>query len=190
MTIRSRRRIMKAFQQLLQENDYCAISVADIIQTADVGKTTFYRYYQRKLDVFVEMHDSIFDIALQDFTTKGDWLSVDARASFINIALMASKKVGRRSSMAHQLGNDWPLALRRLKQNLAQVVEQRLLDTFGQDVWGISLKEVASAITSLFNDYLQRVNTSPSKILATERAQALQLFTRAIILAALIKDLD
>lgn len=186
MTTKSQRRILKAFQQLLQQKDYCTISVSEIVKAADVGKTTFYRHYQRKLDVFVAMHDAIFTSALNDFSTANDWLSIDARTSFVDITILASKKVPRRSSMAYQLGNDWPIALRRLKQNLTQMIERRLASAFGEQVWKVPLPELAASIAALMSDYFLRVNTNTLKPLNHEsaNANALQLFTRAIILTA------
>jgi AcrR family transcriptional regulator len=54
---RSRASIMKAFMQLLSEKDYAHITVQEIIDAADVGRTTFYAHFETKdalLETFCE----------------------------------------------------------------------------------------------------------------------------------------
>ncbi|HJD47581.1 MAG TPA: TetR/AcrR family transcriptional regulator [Candidatus Mediterraneibacter norfolkensis] len=51
--IRTKRLLMNAFAELLEEKDFAEISVKDIVEKAEVARTTFYRNYLDKED-FVE----------------------------------------------------------------------------------------------------------------------------------------
>jgi AcrR family transcriptional regulator len=57
---RTREAIHRAFIGLMQEKGYDAITVTDIIERADIGRSTFYAHYTDKRDV---LYDSLDDLA-------------------------------------------------------------------------------------------------------------------------------
>lgn len=58
--IRSRKAIFGALEQLLKKKSYSSITVNDIIETANVGRTTFYEHFPTKDAVFDELSSDIF----------------------------------------------------------------------------------------------------------------------------------
>ncbi len=56
---RSRRLLSSALTELLQEKRYIDITVQDIIDRADVGRTTFYTHYRDKEDLLVSSLEDV-----------------------------------------------------------------------------------------------------------------------------------
>jgi len=170
---------------LLEHKEYYEITITDIVDTADIGKTTFYRHYDRKLDIFVEMHNQIFDGMFQELVNRDDWLNTKATSKLTAIAKKAVGKTGGRSSIAYKLGNDWPNAQRLLNECLTDKINKNLNVAFKGYSWTIDIDYVANAIASLYMDFLIQLNNTPDKQSAIIRANNLQRFCQAIILESL-----
>jgi AcrR family transcriptional regulator len=59
---RTRHLLSEAFVQLLKEKGYSAITVSDIIQRANIGRSTFYAHFQDKDDLFVNELDRVIEV--------------------------------------------------------------------------------------------------------------------------------
>lgn len=62
---RTQRTIHEALMSLLQEKRYDAITVQDIIDRADVGRSTFYAHYQDKEDLMSSLLVHLMDVLSQ-----------------------------------------------------------------------------------------------------------------------------
>lgn len=56
---RSRRMIRQAFQELLEEREFSKITVIDIVERADLNRSTFYAHYPDIYGIVDEMQDEI-----------------------------------------------------------------------------------------------------------------------------------
>ncbi|WP_299790622.1 TetR/AcrR family transcriptional regulator [uncultured Shewanella sp.] len=182
---RSRKRVQQALAELLKDKDYCDITVAELIEKADVGKTTFYRHYERKLDVFLAMHDAFFDALLQDLTVREDWFSLSPRPSVIAMLSRISEQSSFRRSIAYRLGSDAPQAHRQLKLNLTSLIEQRLTSAFSSDDFIIPLPSLASTLAAIYLDYITQLFNDALASSVEERAASLQRLTQANLRAAI-----
>lgn len=81
---KTRKAIFQAFSRLLSKKRYSSITVQDIIDEADVGRTTFYAHFQTKEDLLDQMCEDIFSHvfsgvrereATHDFSSQPDTLS-------------------------------------------------------------------------------------------------------------------
>jgi AcrR family transcriptional regulator len=59
---RTRHLLSEALVQLIREKDYKTITVNDIIERADVGRSTFYAHYRDKDDLFVGEMDRVIEL--------------------------------------------------------------------------------------------------------------------------------
>ena len=59
---RTRHLLSEAFVQLLREKGYSAITVSDIIERANIGRSTFYSHYHDKDDLFVGQLDRVIEV--------------------------------------------------------------------------------------------------------------------------------
>ncbi|KJG08610.1 TetR/AcrR family transcriptional regulator [Photobacterium kishitanii] len=182
---RSRRRILSAFRELLVSYNYGEILVTAIIDKAEVSKSTFYRYYSCKLDVFVEMHSDIFDRLLVGLVTEDDWLSQNPHHSIISMSMLAIQRTGGRRSLAAQFGDEWSNAVRLLKISLAGKIKGKINTAFSEDHWHISLDVLSHSLSVLYIEYLIQLINTPSLDVAKKNAYALQAFSCALIKTAL-----
>lgn len=178
----SRTKILNAFRGLLATQKYSEITVGQIIEQAQVSKATFYRHYQRKLDVFIEMHQHLIEALLMDLQTKEDWLASSPPDSVVQIGLRAGRKGGRRATMAFQLGNEWPMAVRMLKEEMIKAILIRLQGAFSEESWQINVDEAAPYIGALYMDYMVQIGQFPNVDVALTKAELLHRFTRCILL--------
>ena len=56
---RTRERLQQALIELIDERGYDAITVQEIVDRANVGRTTFYEHYSSKDDLFMSCHEVI-----------------------------------------------------------------------------------------------------------------------------------
>jgi AcrR family transcriptional regulator len=78
---RTRELLQQALQGLLGERDYETITIQDIVDRANVGRTTFYLHYQSKDDLFLSCHEAIlraFHVEPQTIPSREDLLSPEA----------------------------------------------------------------------------------------------------------------
>lgn len=58
---RSRKAIYDAFEALMAEKHYSQVTVAQIIESADIGRSTFYAHFETKDDLLSSMCTEMFD---------------------------------------------------------------------------------------------------------------------------------
>ncbi|PKK39484.1 Transcriptional regulator, TetR family [Clostridiaceae bacterium JG1575] len=69
---KTRAAIFSAFTELLQKKSYSKITIKDIIDTANIGRSTFYTHFETKDELLMEMCTDIFDHVFSDELTKED----------------------------------------------------------------------------------------------------------------------
>ncbi len=67
---KTRKAVFKAFVELLEEKGYPSITIQDIIDRADIGRSTFYSHFETKEDLLNVLCESIFDHAFSSIQQK------------------------------------------------------------------------------------------------------------------------
>ncbi len=57
---RTRRAVFSAFEELVTQQHYASITVGQIIERADIGRSTFYAHFDTKDDLLDQMCDELF----------------------------------------------------------------------------------------------------------------------------------
>jgi AcrR family transcriptional regulator len=69
---KTKKAIYDAFTELIQEKDYSEITIQDIIDRADIGRSTFYSHFRTKDELLEDMCDRIFHHIFTDHATSED----------------------------------------------------------------------------------------------------------------------
>lgn len=179
---RTRELLQKALIDLFREQGYAAITIQDIADRANVGRTTFYLHYSSKDDLFLSCHEAListFAFGPHSLRSRTALLSREAPPGMI----AAYRHLAEARTWLEPLlqGKDSLLILRRIRAGLAQEIEASLRAAFAEadsriplDVLAVSL---AGAQITLVQWWLeQRQPHTPENL-----AEAFQRVQRAVI---------
>jgi AcrR family transcriptional regulator len=71
-TLRTREALIHALLELIENNHYGQITVEDIVQHANVGRSTFYAHYQSKDDLLLAGFEHQLDVLVQNIVFDAD----------------------------------------------------------------------------------------------------------------------
>ena len=127
---KTRKAIFQAFVKLLERKNYGNITVQEIIDEADIGRSTFYAHFETKDDLVREICEEIFSHVFSeeliketthDFTGKRE---IDQRITHMLYHLFLSKNYIR-GLLACENGE---IFMRYFKEYLAKVLEKYLTE--------------------------------------------------------------
>ena len=178
---RTKAALNRAFTELLRETAYTEISVADIIERGNIGRSTFYRYFNSKADLLVSLHVKRFDRLLAPLASRSAWLSDDPPEAFVSFLCMFRDMGGSEVSLAHMLGSDLDYVLHHINRLLSEKVACALAKAFAGDVSAIPMdilaRSVAGAWCWVVFSWLKRdIRQSPEDL-----ASAVQRLSRAAV---------
>jgi AcrR family transcriptional regulator len=128
---RTREILQSSLIELMSEGSYDAITIQDIVDRANVGRTTFYLHYNSKDELFLSCHESMvreFRIGLLHPLSKEDLLSPEIPKGL----KLAYRHLEEARAMLHSVfqGKDSLLLLRQLRDWNAQQIESNLRAAF------------------------------------------------------------
>jgi len=144
---RTRELLQKALIELIGERGYDAITIQDIVDRANVGRTTFYLHYSSKDDLFLSCHETIVN-EFQSGPLYPHTLSREELLSPIVPAGMARayRHLEEARARLHPIfqGKDGPLILRRIRDWSAHEIEANLRAAFADVDSTIPLEVLAN----------------------------------------------
>lgn len=127
---KTRNSIFQAFISLLERKPYPAITVQDIIDEADIGRSTFYAHFETKDDLLKAMCTDIFHHVFSDEVTGEESHDFSASDSFHDrithiLCHLQEKQHSIRGIFSGECGE---VFMRYFKEYLYQVFESRLTE--------------------------------------------------------------
>lgn len=158
---RTRQLLSDALVQLIKEKDYGTITVSDIIERANVGRSTFYAHFQDKDDLFLSQLDRVIDVLSHGIPAQDDLPFFPSLELFRHVG----EQYDLYKSLLWTPGID--LLTKHLQKSLSQRVEQGLANS-GQE-YTIPLPILSNFISSSFLTLLKwwlenRKNHSPGEM--------------------------
>ena len=128
---RTRELLQKKLIELIGERGYDAIKIQDIVDRANVGRTTYYLHYSSKDELFMSCHEAI----VSEFHSlhpraREELLSPEAPPGMIS----AYRHLLDARPLLYPIfqGKDGPLILRRIRDRSAQEIEASLRAAFAE----------------------------------------------------------
>ena len=128
---RTRELLQKALIELIGERGYDALTIQEIVDRANVGRTTFYLHYTSKDELFMSCHEAIvgeFHFGPLHLLSREEFLSPEAPPGMIS----AFRHLEEARALLYPIfqGNDSQLILRRIRDGSAQDIEASLRSAF------------------------------------------------------------
>jgi AcrR family transcriptional regulator len=168
---RTRKLLQKSLIELISEGGYDFITIQDIADRANVGRTTFYLHYNSKDELFVSCHEAIvreLRISPLHPLSREELLSPGVPAGLITA--YRHLEDARATLYAIFQGRDSLLILRRIRDNDAQEIESNLRIAFAETKSTIPLDMLASYLAgariALVHWWLEKRRPHTSKDLA------------------------
>lgn len=130
---RTRDLLQKALIELIHERSYDAVTVQDVVERANIGRTTFYLHYRSKEELFIACHEAIasqFDFGRCHSLSREDVLSPEAPPGMAS-AFRHLEEV-RPLLFSIFRSKDSVLILGRMRDGRAQDIEANLRAAFAE----------------------------------------------------------
>ena len=139
---RTRELLQKALIELLSECGYDAITVQQIVDRANVGRTTFYAHYNSKDDLFMSCHKAIVSRFQYLHSNPESLLLPEAPSGMI----AAYRHLMNARTMLYPIfqGGDSLLILRRIRDRSAQEIKASLHVLFADSDTTVPLDVLAN----------------------------------------------
>ena len=142
---RTRELLQKALIELISERGYDAITIQDIVDLANIGRTTFYLHYSSKDELFMSCHEAIvseFRIGPLHPLSREELLSPEAPTGMTS----AYRHLEDARAPLYSIfqGKDSLLILRRIRDWSAQEIEANLRAAFAEAESTIPFNVLAS----------------------------------------------
>lgn len=155
---KTREAIFKAFSELLARKSYNRVTVQEIIDAADVGRTTFYAHFETKDDLLKELCGELFGHIMQsaaDCThTHGLYSDSDAPES-VFCHLLQHLQENDNNILGLLSCESSELFLRYFKNSLNQLLSAQIVDWAKQGCGQVPQDFLANHISSSFVDMVQ-----------------------------------
>jgi AcrR family transcriptional regulator len=130
---RTREILRKSLLDLMSEREYDAITIQDIVNRANIGRTTFYLHYKSKDELFMSCHESMvreFRVGLLHPHSQDELLSPEIPAGLKS----AYRHLEESRAMLYSVfqGKDGLLRLRQLRDWNAHQIEANLRVAFAE----------------------------------------------------------
>ncbi|HEY2981866.1 MAG TPA: TetR/AcrR family transcriptional regulator [Anaerolineales bacterium] len=130
---RTRELLQKALIELISEIGYDGVTIQDIVDRANVGRTTFYLHYTNKDELFMSCHEAIaseFRIGPLHPLSREDLLSPEAPPGMTS----AYRHLEKARALLYSIfqGKDGLLILRRIRDWSAREIEASLHSAFAE----------------------------------------------------------
>ena len=144
-TQRTREQLQKALIELIGEREYDDITIQDIADRANIGRTTFYLHYSSKDELFMSCHEAIireFHIGLLHPLSREELLSREIPPSLTS----AYRHLDEGRALLYPVfqGKDSHIILRQIRDRSAREIEANLRAIFEENESNIPLDILAN----------------------------------------------
>jgi AcrR family transcriptional regulator len=167
---RTKQLLHSALMSLLTKKRFDKITIQDIIERANVGRTTFYAHFESKEDLFLSSHEQIIHMISRSYFTEQRTLRADPSPDLIAF-LEASHDQRRNTYFFLTWGQDKGKLLRLLSDRIAAQLEiclhERFEETNSVIPFAVLAQHVAGSMISLVGWWLDKPTPYTPREIAT-----------------------
>jgi len=146
---RTRELLQKSLTELIAERGYDAITIQDIVDRANVGRTTFYLHYKSKDELFMRCHEAIlstFHIGLLHPLSQEELLSSEIPPEMAS----AYRHLEEGRALLYPIfqGKDSQVILRQIRDRSAREIAADLRSIFAESESNIPLDILANYLAA------------------------------------------
>lgn len=119
---RTRQLISEAFVELLLEKGYEAMSIRDVIERANVGRSTFYSHFKDKEELFVSQLDRLLEALSRHLPQE----HVEQNPFFPSLGLFQHIQEQQKLFRALSWTSGVDILTRHLQKSMSEKIEERL----------------------------------------------------------------
>ncbi len=182
---RSKQIVITAFLELLRQQSYQSISIQDITARANTGRSTFYRYFQSKADVLVEMHKDFFAHMELDFVSSIHQQESKSSPGLVRMFELF-KEFGAMPTTFTGLGADAEYILRQISTLLRQRIEEELHRSLHQQESTIPFGILAQSMTGSYMWLLRGAMENQYDFVPRQLAETIHRLNYALLREAML----
>ncbi len=145
---------------LLAEKAFDKITVQEILERANVGRTTFYAHFQSKEDLFLSSHERVFSAISRSFFSDGGILRTEPSPELLMFLEMSHQDQSRDTFFYLTSGSEGGEIVRLLKERIAEQLTAQLFELFREEDSAIPFmvlgQHVASSIVSVASWWMSK----------------------------------
>ncbi len=177
--------IKNALRELIREKNYPDITVGQITERGNVGRSTLYKHYQSKADVLVDIHKDMFEHLFSGLPTSESWFSPEPPPELI-LFFERYRRLGKNPFLlSYKLGSDLDYLINNINTQLTSIIEKKLRHTFDDRDTIIPLPILAQSVSSLYSGLIMSWFTKFQSSDVRKYATSMQRMSRALILEAI-----
>lgn len=181
-TQRTRELLQNALIKLISERGYDTVTIGEIVERANVGRTTFYLHYKSKDDLFMSCHEAIvskFHLGLFHPLSREELLSPETPPE----VALAYQHLEEDRALLYPIfqGKDSALILRQIRDRSAREIEANLRSVFAEAESTIPLDMLAHYLAGAQIAFMQWWLEKRRPHRPDELARALHHLQRAAI---------
>lgn len=148
---RTHRLLAEAFVALLSEHRYSELTVQDILDRADIGRTTFYRHYWDKDDLLASEMERVIDVLSRHANTS----THERVLSLPSFGIFQHVQEQHALYRALVRGQAIDLVLTTIQTRLREQVEQHWRQILAKPIDDLSVQVTAQSVVGTFVTLLQ-----------------------------------
>ncbi len=181
---RTKPSIKKALLELMREKNYPDITVSEITERGNVGRSTLYKHYKSKADVLLDIHTDIFQQLFAPFSNREAWFASEPPDTLVEF-FEKFRKLGRNPfALSYKLGSDLDYLITSINHQLTATVEEKLRHSFQDNELTISPSILALSVSSLYSGLMMAWFTRFQSSDPHRFATTIHRMTRALIAEA------
>lgn len=165
---RTKQTLYSALTQLVDEKPFDKITVQEILERANIGRTTFYTHFESKEDLFVGSHEQIIRAISHSFFSDGGDLRAEPS---LELQLFLRMSQESRDTYFYLVSGTGGKILQLLQNRIAQYLAEQLNQLFQEDQGSVPFdvlaQHVAGSIVSVISWWMDKRTPHTGEEIAT-----------------------